>query len=97
MKRKTKGLALVYPLCVTVFHKIVCICKLPLTDVFYLKVPCSAGTFLDTSDPMKPACKDCPVGTYKEIPEDLACIPCPTGTITEATGAMNITSCLSMT
>ncbi|XP_048736999.2 sushi, von Willebrand factor type A, EGF and pentraxin domain-containing protein 1-like isoform X2 [Ostrea edulis] len=57
-------------------------------------VPCSAGTFLDTSDPMKPACKDCPVGTYKEIPEDLACIPCPTGTITEATGAMNITSCL---
>lgn len=36
-------------------------------------VPCSEGTYLDTTNPMNPGCKDCPVGTYKESPEDIAC------------------------
>nr|XP_022308447.1 sushi, von Willebrand factor type A, EGF and pentraxin domain-containing protein 1-like isoform X3 [Crassostrea virginica] len=54
-------------------------------------VPCSAGTFLD---PMKSSCTDCPVGTYKEIPENVDCTPCPSGKSTETTGSRNITSCL---
>ena len=58
---------------------------------FFL-VPCSAGTFLD---PMKSSCTDCPVGTYKEIPENVDCTPCPSGKSTETTGSRSITSCLS--
>ena len=59
---------------------------------FFFVVPCSAGTFLD---PMKSTCTDCPVGTYKEIPENVDCTPCPSGKSTETTGSRNITSCLS--
>lgn len=58
-------------------------------------VPCSEGTYLDTTNPMNPGWKDCPVGTYKESPEDSACYPCPPGTSTEKTGSTNITCCLS--
>ena len=65
-------------------------------SIFSSLVPCPSGTYLDsTSDPMNPGCKDCPVGTYKEIPEDVSCIPCPSGTSTETTGSKNITSCQS--
>ena len=59
---------------------------------FFFVVPCSAGTFLD---PMKSSCTDCPVGTYKEIPENVDCTRCPSGKSTETTGSRNITSCLS--
>uniref|UniRef100_K1QIC0 Sushi, von Willebrand factor type A, EGF and pentraxin domain-containing protein 1 n=1 Tax=Magallana gigas TaxID=29159 RepID=K1QIC0_MAGGI len=58
-------------------------------------VPCSEGSFLDTSDPMKPHCRDCLVGTYKDSPDDLACTSCPPGTSTENTGTINSTDCLS--
>nr|XP_034325188.1 sushi, von Willebrand factor type A, EGF and pentraxin domain-containing protein 1-like [Crassostrea gigas] len=57
-------------------------------------VPCSEGSFLDTSDPMNPRCRDCPVGTYKESPDDLTCTSCPPGTSTEKPGSMNTTNCL---
>ncbi|XP_056020426.1 LOW QUALITY PROTEIN: sushi, von Willebrand factor type A, EGF and pentraxin domain-containing protein 1-like [Ostrea edulis] len=59
-------------------------------------VPCGPGTFLDNSDPLNPGCRDCPLGKYKDIAEDVSCTTCPVGTFTLGTGSRNASDCIEI-
>jgi hypothetical protein len=62
-------------------------------NLFFL-VPCGPGTFLDSSDPVNPGCRDCPLGKYKERAEDISCTTCPVGTFTLSSGSRNASDCI---
>ncbi|XP_052778282.1 proprotein convertase subtilisin/kexin type 5-like [Mya arenaria] len=51
---------------------------------------CSKGHYLDVSTD---SCKQCPVGTYQDVPGKTSCIPCPVGTTTPFPGASSADHC----
>ncbi|XP_061173453.1 sushi, von Willebrand factor type A, EGF and pentraxin domain-containing protein 1-like [Saccostrea echinata] len=57
-------------------------------------VPCSVGNYLDTADPWRPGCRDCPLGTYKDTEEAISCTQCPAGTSTLSYASTSFDDCI---
>lgn len=64
--------------------------------VFYFIVPCPVGTYLDKSNALKPKCKICPRGTFKDKEDGTVCTICPNGTFTLTDGAESASECISI-